>query len=207
MKVLISLGRWRPPPFQGKSFQRWSPYPSCITLQSPQRNRPNIWFSYSIRWWKVYWFRFDLWFWSRPEEIRSTNPNNLFFLRLFMCLRFSHTIEKFVSVFRVRLRNLLDNNGNRGRIGVRSSGELIKRRPPVWIRRARNRRRIYCCGSHLFMSFYSIGMSIWNNTDSWRTTHLNILWTSAHSSNLKPAIIRVICVYVLGYRFYIQFNG
>jgi len=92
----------------------------------------------------------SLWFMILKQT--SRNLKYLFSLRCFV-LTFSNTIEKFVLVFRVRLRNLLDNNGNRGRIGVRSLGGPIKRRPLVWIRRARNRCCIHCCGSHLFMSF------------------------------------------------------
>jgi hypothetical protein len=154
----------------------------------------------------------SLWFMTLKQTSRNLkyDPQHTFSCFFFHALTFSHTIEKSELVFRRRLRNLLDNNGNRGRIGVRSLGGQTKRRPLILRRRARNRCCIYCCGSHLFMSFYSVVMSIWNNTNSWRTISPVILWTSILSPNSKPAIIRAVrCIPVLDHRPYTSdcFNG
>lgn len=75
---------------------------------------------------------------------------------------FSHIIGKCELVLLQRLRSLLDNNGNRGRTGVRNSEERIRRRllPPIRSPRNRFLHRNNCMGYMYFISIYSIEMSL-----------------------------------------------
>ena len=90
--------------------------------------------SYSIWWRKVDWVRFDLWYWSRPQEVWDIS-----LIVACQVLMASRIIERCILALLPRSGNLLDNSGNRGRIGVRSSEGQTRRRLLLRTRNRRNR--------------------------------------------------------------------